>query len=79
MGNIQASDRLIWAAVGNTTNVAARLETMARELEAAVVVDARTHARAGEAVAGFEPRRGLRVRGRSETLDVYVLPLAGVA
>jgi len=76
VGNIQGADRLIWAAIGNATNLAARLQTMARDLGAAVVVDARTWARAGTAAADFDRKEGVRVRGRSDPVDVYTLPLS---
>src|SRR4029453_8654002 len=54
VGNIQAVDRLIWSAIGNTTNLAARLQSLTRDLAAAIVIDARTRAAAGEAAADFE-------------------------
>jgi len=76
VGNIQGADRLIWAAIGNTTNLAARLQSLARDLGAAVVVDSRTWARAGATAAGFDRKEGVRVRGRSDPVDVHTLPLA---
>jgi len=39
VGNIQAVDRMIWSAIGNTTNLAARLQSLTRELGASVVID----------------------------------------
>jgi adenylate cyclase len=75
VGNIQAVDRMIWSAIGNTTNLAARLQGLTRELEAAVVIDAPAWESARAAAAGFEKRPDAPIRGRRETQDVYVLPL----
>ncbi|HXZ86679.1 MAG TPA: adenylate/guanylate cyclase domain-containing protein [Myxococcota bacterium] len=71
VGNVRAADRAIWVALGNTTNLAARLERMTRDLGAAVVVDVETHKAAGDAAADFAPRPAQSVRGRSELLDVF--------
>ena len=75
VGNIRATDRLIWSAVGNTTNLAARLQALTRELGAAMAVDAATHAAAGDTCADFERHPAVQIRGRSERPDVWVLPL----
>jgi class 3 adenylate cyclase len=75
VGNIQAADRLIWSAVGNTTNLAARLQDMTRELDAAMIVDAATWTRAGETAEGFCKKSATLIRGRRATEDVYVLPV----
>ncbi len=75
VGNIQAVDRMIWSAIGNTTNLAARLQGLTRELDAALVIDATTKSRAAAASADFEPRRQVRIRGRREAQDLYVLPM----
>jgi class 3 adenylate cyclase len=76
VGNIRAVDRMIWSAIGNTTNLAARLQGLTRELDAAVVVDGATWQRAQAAAADFEKRPAVPIRGRRETQDVYALPLA---
>ena len=39
VGNIQSSDRLIWTVIGETVNLAARLQSMTRELDAAVAIN----------------------------------------
>ena len=46
MGNIRAVDRMIWSAIGNTTNLAARLQSLTRELAASLVIDRATWERA---------------------------------
>jgi len=76
VGNIQAADRLIWSAIGNTTNLAARLQGMTRELDAAIVMDESTWSRAGDTVHGFREQEAVPIRGRRRTEDLYVLPLS---
>ena len=79
MGAVQASDRQIWTALGNTTNLAARLQALTRELDAAIVIDTATWRSAGEVAAGFEPRTQVAIRGRAQREDLYLLPLAECA
>jgi class 3 adenylate cyclase len=76
VGNIRSSDRMIWSVVGNPTNLAARLQLLTREFEAAIAIDGRTHDRAGYVCADFVKHAGVRVRGRSEPQEVWALPLA---
>ncbi len=73
VGNIQSVDRVIWGAIGNTTNLAARLQGQTRELDAAIAVDEATHAAAAEAAHGFRDRGLLPIRGRSAPVRVYSL------
>ena len=47
VGNIQSSDRFIWTVIGDTVNLAARLQSLTRELDAAVAIDDTTFRRAG--------------------------------
>ena len=75
VGSVRAVDRHIWSALGNTTNLAARLEKLTRELDASVAVDAATWQAAGPSGEDFEARPAQRIRGRSDPVDVYVLPL----
>ncbi len=75
VGNIQSVDRLIWSAIGNTTNLAARLQSLTRDLHAAIVIDAATWVAAAESAADFERHEHMPIRGRRQTEDVYVLPL----
>ena len=75
VGNIQAVDRMIWTAIGNTTNLAARLQSLTRDLDAALVIDPATWKGAQPAAAGFERRPDVPIRGRRETQDVYLLPI----
>ncbi len=75
VGNIQAADRMIWSAIGNTTNLAARLQGLARELDAALVIDATTRHALGAAGSDFRCQPALAIRGRRAAQDVYTLPL----
>ena len=75
VGDIQSVDRRIWSVVGNTTNLAARLQALTRDLDASIAVDATTRERAGAACAGFLLHKQQRIRGRSEPIDLFVLPL----
>lgn|GEM_PF-1061707 len=73
VGSIRAVDRSIWSAIGSTTNLAARLERLTRDLDVAIALDPVTHERAGSAAMGFEAHRDVPIRGRSEPVDVYTL------
>lgn len=73
VGSIQSVDRAIWSAIGSTTNLAARLEQLTRELDASVAIDARTYGAAGEAAKDFAALAGVRIRGREQPEDIYVL------
>ena len=73
VGNIQAS-HVIWTAIGNTTNLAARLQDLTKEVNASIVIDGPTHAAlAGEISVAFE-HQNVPVRGRHNPEDVYVFP-----
>lgn len=76
VGNIEAVDRTIWTAIGSTINLAARLQSLTREIDASVLIDATTHTRAGDATHGWREHRGVAIRGKRETADVYALPLS---
>jgi class 3 adenylate cyclase len=75
VGDIRSADRMIWSAVGNTTNLAARLQQLTRDWNAAIVIDARTREAAGAAAERFEPRGHTTIRGRRQEEVLYVLPL----
>ena len=58
VGNIQSSDRLIWTVIGDTVNRAARLQSMTRDLNAAVAIDDTTF----RAPVGRRARRSCAMR-----------------
>jgi class 3 adenylate cyclase len=76
VGNIQSSDRFIWTVIGDTVNLAARLQSMTRELNAAVAIDDTTYRRAGrETCAKFVRHADLAIHGRAQVETVHALPL----
>ena len=75
VGNIRAVDRMIWSVLGNTTNLAARLQSLTRDLKADVVIDAATREASGGAAADFVVHPRVPIRGRLEREDVYALQL----
>ncbi len=77
VGNIRSADRLIWSAVGNTTNRAARLQALTRELDAAVVIDAATWQAASAAADDFSACPQTPIRGLTRPADLYVLGSGG--
>ncbi len=76
VGSIQAADRMIWSALGNTTNLAARLQALTRDLDVAAVIDEGTWQAAGPLRSRFERRTEVRIRGLHEPRDVFVARLA---
>lgn len=86
MGAIGSPNRLEYSAVGDTVNVASRLEHLARAHDASIVASAETLAAAvnsgGFAVADskrFRPVGAVQVHGRSEPVEVFVMPVSGFA
>ncbi|MGH7289235.1 MAG: adenylate/guanylate cyclase domain-containing protein [Myxococcota bacterium] len=75
VGSIRSTDRLIWSAVGSTTNLASRLQSMTRELDAAIAIDETTRERAGYVCTDFVRHADLAIRGRTGRFDLFVLPL----
>ncbi|WP_040853457.1 adenylate/guanylate cyclase domain-containing protein [Phyllobacterium sp. YR531] len=59
-------------AIGDTVNVASRLETIAKELDVALVVSEPTIVKAGSDTTLLESRE-ITVRGRAEPLRIYVV------
>ncbi|ULR42564.1 adenylate/guanylate cyclase domain-containing protein [Rhizobium sp. K102] len=60
-------------AIGDTVNVASRLESAAKEFEAAIVISEPVAKLAGADLSGIESRQ-ISVRGRALPLKVYVIP-----
>lgn len=79
MGAIGSERNLSFAAIGDTCNVASRLQVMCKELNAdicagAPVIEAALRADDHEAVAGFVNHGPINVRGREGRVDVWFLP-----
>ena len=63
-------------AIGDTVNVASRLETLTKELEVELVVSSRLAEAAGVDLGGFEERR-IEIRGRRRPLRVRLVAEVG--
>ena len=75
VGSIQAVDRAIWSALGNTTNLAARLQAMTRERDASVAIDEATYRAAKDAAGPFASIGIVPIRGR-RPIEVFTLALS---
>jgi class 3 adenylate cyclase len=76
VGSLPSLEGRLGCAVGNTTILASRLQTLCREVGAAVVADERTFlaARAGD--DEFVRLADTPIRGRARSETVYALPRA---
>lgn len=79
VGNIQMGGQAVWTALGDTANLAARLEGLTREFGAMLVIDSATWKAAGKETNGFFWHEDVPIRGRVQKQDVYSLGLAGLA
>jgi class 3 adenylate cyclase len=75
VGSIRSSDRMIWTAVGSTTNLASRLQALTRDLAASVAIDEITRTRAGYVCADFVHHADIAIRGRTGRFEIFALPL----
>ncbi len=73
LGEVGSSRRLEFATVGDTVNVAARLEAATRQLDVRALVSAEVIADAG-VQNPFEHAGPLKIKGRVEPIDVWRLP-----
>jgi len=72
-GNVGSDDRLSYALVGDSVNVASRIQDLTKEAGTDVLVSGTTRARLeGGLCARAAP--AVRVRGRSAEVEVYRLP-----
>lgn len=83
LGDI-GTNRLEFAVIGNTVNVASRLEQLSRPLGAAMVISDDAHDRASADADGgatdlreLEPHPPQKIRGLEARLGVWTLPLDG--
>ncbi|MBS1870752.1 MAG: adenylate/guanylate cyclase domain-containing protein [Actinobacteria bacterium] len=71
-GFVGGERRLEYAAVGDATNVAARLQALAREADGRLFVADSTRARLGAAAEGLRRHGPVELKGRSEPVTVWV-------
>jgi adenylate cyclase len=76
-GNVGSERRLEYAAVGDTTNVAARLESLTRSAGHDILVGEATAAGLGRHAGGLEPAGTYRLRGRSTPVAAWAPSAAG--
>jgi len=75
-GNVGSERRLEYAAVGDTTNVAARLETATKEVEGGLLISDSTYERLSEASReGLTPHGLLEVKGRAGAIATWALEM----
>jgi adenylate cyclase len=70
-GNVGSEERMEYTAIGDTTNVAARLEAMTKGTPHMVFVSDSTREGLGDGEAGLELVGDLEVRGRAKTVRVW--------
>ena len=73
VGSIRTVDRHIWSAIGNTTNLAARLQALTKDLGSSIVIDETTWRAAGAPSEGFERHIDTVIRGLRELHDVFAV------
>ncbi len=71
-GNIGSADRLSYALVGDSVNLASRLQSLTKELQADVLVSGTTRARL-DGNLPLRPLPAVRVKGRVAEVEVYAL------
>ena len=70
-GYTGTSHRATYTCVGDTVNVAARLESHTRVLNQSVLIDENTRRGLGESIIGVELQGDLELKGKSESVRVY--------
>ena len=84
LGAVGSERNLSVAVVGDTCNVASRLQALCRELDAEICIGDELIAAIGPdapapALAGLVERRGVTLRGRDEPVNVWALPQTAAA
>jgi class 3 adenylate cyclase len=72
-GNIGSADRLSYALVGDSVNLASRLQGLTKELRADVLVSGATRARLDDGDLPLTALPAVKVKGRTAEVEVYAL------
>ena len=75
VGTLRVANGETWTVIGNTANLAARLQALTRRFDAAIVIDESTRVASAGAAAAFDRHPDIPIRGRRDRRNVYVLPL----
>jgi adenylate cyclase len=76
-GNVGGGGRLEFSVIGDAVNVAARVEAATRQTGDRVLVSQHTRALLSDAAAAsLEPRPATPLKGKSEPVALFALPLS---
>ena len=75
--NMGSPDRLSYLLVGDTVNLASRLQNLTKDIETDMILSEATYLRLQKGLPDFSALRqmpAMRIRGRDQTVSVYTLP-----